>query len=303
MTNDLTLIRKNFTDIPLVIGEYAASAKQTEPAARWKWYDHIIRTAKSLNTTTFLWDNGDDGFLNHRKGTWGDKTALEIILNAQKGVANSLPDSTTDDKAERQTSSAFIWQKVGDEVKDQSLPFLMNGNTVKSISYEGKDLATPADYAVQGSSITFKKEFLSKHVSKTGAPGVKGEVTVTFSAGAASRLKLIQWNVPKLKAASSKAVKGADLEIPIEWNGLPQPAAVKATFEGGEYLADDWTKWRGKLEAGYSTFNKHWQWKENSVVLTKDAVNLVAAKGKKAVFGFEFFPRGPDNVVNYTLTV
>jgi len=257
METDLKLIRNNFTDVPLVIGEYAASASTTESAARWKWFDHIIRTAKKYNTATILWDNGDDGFLDRKARVWKDQIAIEIIMNAQRGIKNSLPDSTVDNKATSQWTSAYIFHKLKDEVTAQDLPFLLNGNTVKHISLGGKALSTPSDYSVSGSRekaiITFTKDFLSKHVSPSTAPGIKADLTVEFSAGAKSRIQIVQWDVPQLAGAkTSKAVGGNDLEIPITWKGLSQLATVKAMFNDGEYLVDEWTKWRGKLEAGYA---------------------------------------------------
>jgi endoglucanase len=41
LDTDFRLLRQNFTDIPLVLGEYAASPETTEPAARWKWLDKV----------------------------------------------------------------------------------------------------------------------------------------------------------------------------------------------------------------------------------------------------------------------
>ncbi|KAF2674887.1 glycoside hydrolase [Microthyrium microscopicum] len=309
METDLKLIRNNFTDVPLVIGEYAASAASTESAARWKWFDHFIRMAAKYNTATILWDNGGD-FLDRKSHQWRDETVMEIIVNAQKGVKNSLADSTVDDKADTQFTSAYIFHKVGAEVADQSLPFLLNGNTVKKITAsDGSALSTPADYTVSAgngkANIVFTKAFLAKHISSSAPAGIKTTLTIQFSAGASARVQIVQWSVPQLQggAKSSKAVAGKDLEIPIAWKGLPRVAAVKATFNDGEFMADDWTKYKGKLQAGYATYNNHWKWDEKNIIITKDAMGIVAQKKKPATFTFEFFPRVPGNSINYTLTV
>jgi endoglucanase len=76
---------------------------------------------------------------------------------------------------------------------------------------------------------------------------------VYSSAGAKTPIQVVQWDNPKLVngAGTSNAIPGIDLEVPIVWRGLAKPAAVKGVFEDGTYLADDWTKWMGKLQAGY----------------------------------------------------
>lgn len=55
---DIAGMRANFSNVPLVIGEWNAFAANTEPAARWKYYDHFIKTAKKYSTSTVLWVTG-----------------------------------------------------------------------------------------------------------------------------------------------------------------------------------------------------------------------------------------------------
>ena len=131
---DLASIRANFTDIPLLIGEFDASPLNCEPAARRKWHDLVTRTAAELDTAVVIWDNGLD-HLDRNTGTWRDPVSLAIVDAVIRGERNSLPDSTTDPSATTQFSSAFVWNRAGEEVSDYELPWLFNGNTLVSIEY------------------------------------------------------------------------------------------------------------------------------------------------------------------------
>jgi endoglucanase len=258
-------VRGNFTQTPLVIGEFAASPAATEPAARWRWFDAVGRAARKTNTALFLWDNGAD-FLDRSAGQWRDGVAVEVLQAALRGERNSLPDAETDPKAARQWSSATAFRRVGETVAAQSLPFLLNGNRVLAVSREAasggaaqQELVAGRDYAVgspDGSgraSVTLTAPFLEGVFRGSGAPGIVANLTMRFSRGAASRVQVAQWERPRFAAqASSKAKQGADLTIPIRWGGIAKVAGVKAVFADGEYLADDWTKWLGPLQAGYA---------------------------------------------------
>jgi endoglucanase len=285
LENDIRLIRSNFTDVPLVIGEWGASAASTEPAARWRYFDFFIRTAAKYNTTTILWDNGAD-FLDRGEHGWRDPTAIEILMSASKGVMNSLPDSTTDNKATSQFSSAYIFHQSGQQLTNQTLPFLMNGNTVRRISVAGgESLNTQKDYIVSGGgsdgkgSISFTKDFLKRYFSPNVTPGVKANLTVEFSAGASSVIQIVQWDIPIVQggATSAKEIVGKDLEIPVIWKGLPKLAAVRATYSDGVYMTDDWTKWLGKLQAGYAV--SHTNWKTLLFVLRLPVYRLITTTG------------------------
>ncbi|GAP86404.1 putative endoglucanase B [Rosellinia necatrix] len=305
ISSDLKNIRANFTDVPLVLGEFDASPISTEPAARRKYMDLVVRTAKELNTAVMVWDNGLDHFDRNAK-TWKDPQSLEILLNAAAGVSNSLAAFTTDASATTQSSSAYVFHKVGDTVADQTVSISLNGNTLKSIATEdGKALDASADYTASSSgSITFKSSFLSTYFSSSGgAAGSKANLTLTFSAGATAAVELVQWDVPRLGSASSTAVSGADLRIPVTWAGVRQPAAVKMRRSDGVYLFDDWTQYLGPLQASYGTYSGQWNWDGGNLVLTAATVNAVISAGVPTVFTFDFFPRVPGNSVNYTLNV
>jgi endoglucanase len=301
---DIAAVRGNFTDVPLIIGEWAASPVATEAAARWKYFDFFIRTAAKYNTATILWDNGAD-FLNRATHQWRDTVALDILINAAAGKKNSLPDSTTDGST-TQSSSAYIYHKRNDTVNDVELPFLFNGNTLKSakLTTTGKALVSGTDYSVSGEKITFKKAFLSTVITPSSQYGSLANVTLTFSAGAPLLVNILQWATPTIGATSSKIpATSADVKIPITWTGQDRPAAIKAVKSDGAYLVDDWTQYLPELQKGRITYNGQYNWDGQNVILTAAIVDQVRSGGKDTTFTIEFYPRVPGNAVNYTLTV
>ncbi|KAF2460558.1 glycoside hydrolase superfamily [Lineolata rhizophorae] len=302
LDTDLSIMRNNFTNIPLIIGEYAASPVATETAARWKWLDYFVRAAVKYNTPTVLWDNGND-FLDRSTHTWHDRSAIDIITNATAGIANSLADSTVDPNADTQWTSAYVFHEVGDGVGEQSLPFIFNGNSVVSIfTIEGDELLED-DYSISDDSITLSAEFLSQYFSTDGAPGVKGEVLVSFSAGADLGIQIVQWDTPILGTTSASlfSVQGSDLYIPIEWAGLSKPATVKIMRRDGTIVFDDWTQWLGPLQQGRATYSNQWNWDDSNLIVALSAISTIASTNQTTWFEWEFYPRVPGNTVNYTL--
>ncbi|OIW25703.1 glycoside hydrolase [Coniochaeta ligniaria NRRL 30616] len=303
---DFTQARGNFTDVPIIMGEFDASQLNCEAAARWKWFDHVVRTASSLDISGFLWDNGLDN-LQRETGTWRDAIAVDITMHAIRGANNSLADSTTDVSATVQNSSAYIFHKVGDNVTDQQVPFLLNGNAFRSLSVEGTPLKKGTDYDVSGSTLTIKEKFLSKYLSPTAEPGTKANITRTFSAGAKSQIEIVQWDVPTIiqNTSSASAVSsGNDLWIPVVWKGLHRVAAVKIVASDGTYVFDDWTQWLPPLQQGRGTYGNQWSFDFDRLTITNSALQAVITSGKTTTFTFEFYPRavGNGNYLNYTLT-
>ncbi|KAH0606187.1 uncharacterized protein H6S33_003848 [Morchella sextelata] len=301
MEADIAGMRANFTDVPLIIGEWNAFAANTENAARWKYYDHLMKLGVKYNTATVLWVTGWDD-LNRSTHVWRNEVDVNIVISGTKGVANSLPDSTTDTSATTQSSSAFIFHKVSDAVSAQTLPFQLNGNTVSSIKSSAKTLVAGTDYSVSGSNIVFATSYLSTLYSATTAAGILDTLNVTFSAGAGSQIQVVQWDVPTLSTTTSKAVTGTDLYIPITWKGYNHVAAVRALKADGTYLFDDWTVYLPALQQARITYGQY-GWDSSNVILWAAVQTAVVSAGQATTFMFEFFPRVPGNSVNYTLTV
>ncbi|KAF3057393.1 Endoglucanase B [Daldinia childiae] len=299
---DFANIRGNFTDVPLVIGEFEANTL-LEPAARRKYNDFVARTARKYNTSIILWDNGD-GALDRATHTWRDPYVIDIINNAVQGVSNSLSDSTTDGSAKEQSSSAYIFHKAGEDVTDQTVKFILNGNNIKSIqTSDGKVLTASRDYSMVNDAVTIRKAFLSEYLSPTADPGSKANITVSFSAGAEATVEIVQWDLPILGSTTSQAVSGSDIRIPITWRGLYKLAAVKMLRDDGVYLFDDWTQYLGPLQQARGTYNSHWDRDGSHVMLKEAVISQVITSKVSTTFTFELYPRVEGNTVNYTLTI
>ncbi|GAM35445.1 hypothetical protein EIK77_006396 [Talaromyces pinophilus] len=304
---DFSEIRNNYTDVPLLIGEWDANPA-TERAARWKYIDYLIRDARKYNITTFMWDAGSD-LLNRTSHTWTDPVAHTIIIEATAGVNNSLADSTEDGGATTQGSSAYVWHQLGTPVVDVTNPYVLNGNHLKSISGPHGNLVQGRDYVVSGANVTYKASFLSQYFSSsaTAASGEKAVLTLNFSHGTFLYATLIEWDTPVLATTevSAASVGSNDLYIPITYKGYPQVAAVQATLSDGTYLFDSWTQWLGPLQKGRTTSGSQFNWDASSVTILNSAVQAVTQAGIEANFTVEFFPRlgnqGP-NAVNVTIT-
>lgn len=291
--------------MPLIIGEWDASSVNTETAARWKYFDFLIRTAKKYNTATAVWDNGADQF-NRGTHQWRDPTVLAILNNAVAGKTNSLPDSTTDGAAITQFSSAYVYHKVGDPITDAALPYLFNGNTLSSVknTKTGAALIKGKDYTSNATAITIAASFLKTVITSSNATGPIANLTLTFSSGAPTNLNILQYATPVLGSATAKLpATSADFPIPITWKGQNRPAAVKAIKSDGGILFDDWTQYLGPLQQGRMTYSGQWDWDGSNVILKAATLDAVRSAGKTTTFTWEFYPREPSNAANFTLTV
>ncbi|KAF1841696.1 glycoside hydrolase family 5 protein [Cucurbitaria berberidis CBS 394.84] len=300
---DIAAVRRNFTDIPLIIGEWAASPVATETAARWRYFDFFLRTAAKYNTATILWDNGAD-FLDRATHQWRDPVALDIYRNAVKGTPNALPDSTTDGSITKQQSSAYIYHKKGTNVNDTILPFHFNGNTLKKITAPNKALTKDKDYKVAGETITFSASFLATILTPTAPTGSLANLTLSFNKGTDLLVNVLRYSTPVLGSTSSALpATSADLLIPITWAGQNRPAAVKAVKSDGTFLVDDWTQNLPELQRGRMTYNGQWNWDGSHIIIKAAVLDAIRAAGKTTRFTIEFYPREEGNSVDYTITV
>ncbi|KAF2747496.1 glycoside hydrolase family 5 protein [Sporormia fimetaria CBS 119925] len=296
LINDLTLIRQNFTDIPLIIGEWAASPVATETAARWRYFDVFLRTARSLNTATVLWDNGAD-FLNRATHTWRDPVALNILRSAVSGKRNALPVSTVDPSATTQSSSAYVYHRKGDNITAVTLPFEFNNNTLVSLSLTNKGKLTKGKhYTVSGESITLTPTLLSSVLTSSSRTGSLANLTLDFRPGADLTVDILQYSTPVFPVTEFQLPPAPevlnDLHIPVQWAGHNRPATIQAVKADGGYLVDDWTQWLGPLQAGRMTYNGQWDWDADGVILRKAVLEEVRRVGGEVRFVVEFAPRG-----------
>ncbi|QSZ37319.1 hypothetical protein DSL72_009417 [Monilinia vaccinii-corymbosi] len=307
LTRDFQLFAGNFTGIPTLIGEWQATPLSTEPAARWKYADYFVKTAKSFGFSHMLWDNGLD-FLNRATNTWNDPISMSIILNGIQGIPNSLPDSTTDPLATSQNSSAYLFHKLGDAVVAQSVPYLLNGNTLASIKTSSGTPLASTSYSISSAGLlTFTQAYLNTLYSSTSAPGIKATLTLTFSRGAPSQLHIVQWATPTLPQTSfsKKSSSTTDLAIPITYAGLPQVAAIKALNADGSYLvsADAWTMYMGPLQQARWTYGGAWKSDSAGLTITTAGLSVINSSSQSVTLTLEFFPRIlGQNSVNITFT-
>jgi len=248
-----------------------------------------------------IWDNGND-FLNRSTGTWDDTTELSILFNAVKGIANTLPDSTTDSSATSQNTSAYLFHKLGTSVTAQSIPYLLNGNTLSSIKNSAGSLVSTSSYSMASNgTLTFTSTYLSTFFSSTTA-GIKDTLTLTFSAGASLPLQIVQYSTPTVPTTTYTIQTATAQTIPITYSGLPIVAAVKALNADGTYMVsgDDWTQYLGPLQQARWTYG---DWTSGSSGLTIDTTGMavIAGTGQNVVLTLEFYPRSVGaNSVNVT---
>jgi endoglucanase len=244
---DFAAFRGNYSDVPVIVGEFGMEIRPSEAAARWKWFDHVVATGQKYNFTMMLWD-ASIHFVVESPDPWQDPTALDILLNAAKGEANVLAESTVDGSAAEQWSSAYLWHRVGEPVTDISLPLIWNGRKIRTIS---SSFTPQPDYYVAENNITFTADYLSTLFQEDAAPGFKANVSLRFFGGAKLQLQAVQWDTPQ-PAMTDFIVNAtnvdSDLRIPIEYKGLSKVATVKARMYNSTYLFDEWTQWLGPLQ-------------------------------------------------------
>ncbi|KAF2873031.1 glycoside hydrolase superfamily [Massariosphaeria phaeospora] len=309
---DFEAVRGNSSSSPIIVGEFGMEVRPSEPGARWKWFDHVVRTGHKNMFAMMLWDTSIH-FVAGSPNPWEDPTALDILMNASQGVPNTLADSTEDGAASEQWSSATIFHRGGERgepVADQSLPFIWNGNTLFSIESTVANaprlLVLDEDYVLNDPNITFKDRYLSTLFQQFGPPGIKANLTLHFSSGAALQLPAIQWDTPQAGftdfIVTPENVK-TDLPIPFEYKGLDKLATVKARLYNSTYLIDEWTQWLGPLQQGRLTYQSHWDFNASHVMVKSSVLQAVLAAHGAAVLTFEFYPRMRANSVNFTLDV
>jgi endoglucanase len=301
---DIALVRGNFSDIPIIIGEWAVSPVATETAARWRYFDFFVRTAAKYNTSTILWDNGAD-FLDRATHQWRDQVAIDIYQNAVQGIPNALPLSTTDASSTSQQSSAYIYYRSNSTISNVTLPFDFNGNTLQSISLGNDQLTQGKDYTVSpSSSITFSASYLAQILTPTAPTGSLANLTLAFSTGADLQINILKYATPTLSTTTFPLpAAGTDLLIPITWAGQNRPATVKAIKADGSFLVDEWTEVLGVLQAGRMTYGGQWDWNAEGVLIKSGALDAVRTAGMDTVFTLEFYPREEGNTVEVTVTV
>ena len=274
LLNDFTLFHGNFTNVPAFIGEWSSSTQDNEKAARWKYFDYFIRAASSFEYSTIMWDNGLDQF-NRTSDTWYDPIDEDVLFSAVAGTSNSLADSTTDPSATSQNSSAYLFHKVGSPVVAQSVPYLLNGNSIKSIETSTGTVVSPTQYSMStNGSLTLSASYLSTLYSSDSAAGIKETLTLSFSAGTALTLTIVQYTTPIIPTTTYVVDPSADLYIPVTYQGLPEVAAVTAYNADGTYFTDSFTVYLGPLQQARWTYGD-WAWDDEHFIVYEAGLQLI----------------------------
>ncbi|KAK5109381.1 hypothetical protein LTR62_007047 [Meristemomyces frigidus] len=302
-------VRGNFTDVPLVIGEWSAAGTYTETSARWKYSDFLMKTAAKYNTATYWWDNGATDF-DRGSGKFRDPVVKDIIVQAAQGKTNSLADSTEDESGLTQVSSAYLYHTAGKAPTpptDLTASYLLNGNTITSVrSPSGQTLSKGPDYTVTGGNVTFKAPLISKYITPHTPFGQVANFTILFSHGATLQTTLVKLGQSKLATNTSIATASTattDLRIPVTYATIPKVAAVQAKLADGTCLFDTWTVYLPAIQQCRSTYGNQWDYDGASVTISAAAVQAVVAAGQTTTFVVEFYPRMPGNSATFVMTL
>ena len=303
LLNDFTLFNGNFTHIPAFVGEWDSSTTNNEKAARWKYIDYFIRTANSFKYSTIIWDNGLDQF-NRTSDTWYDPIDEDILFAAVAGTINSLADSTTDTSATSQNSSAYLFHKVGDPVVAQSVPYLLNGNILRSVKNSAGRALTSSQYSMSNGSLTLTAAYLSTLYTSTSAAGIKDTLTLTFTAGTLLTLTIVQYATPIIPITSYVVDPSADLYIPVTYQGIPEVAAVTAYNADGTYFIDSWTVYLGPLQQARWTYGD-WAWDSEHFIVYESGLTLIQAANQTVTLTVEVSDLSCDgkDCANYLVVV
>ncbi|OBT92152.1 hypothetical protein VE01_10044 [Pseudogymnoascus verrucosus] len=266
---DFSLFHDNFTSIPTFIGEWDAT-----PAA---------------------------DLLDCSTHTWYDETVIDILINAAADTVNSLPESTTDLSATSQSGSAYLFHAIGAPVTDQSVSYILNGNTLASIKNSaGTSLTTSQFTFSSGGVLTLSMAYLSPFYDASSTAGIKDTLTLQFSKGADLSLQIVQYGTPTIGATSYTA-QATDMEIPISYAGLAKGATVRAVLADGTYLTNAWTTSSGPLQQGRWTQGNYGFDSSNFIIYDSGGQQIIAA-GQPVSLMLEFYPRSVgENVVNITV--
>ncbi|EPS41012.1 hypothetical protein H072_5096 [Dactylellina haptotyla CBS 200.50] len=308
----------NFTDIPTFVGEWNASPKNVERAAGWRYYDAFTKLCNKYGFSHIIWDAGNDN-LNRITNTWFEPASQSILMNAVAGNTNVLADSTLDGGATTQFSSAYIFHKVGDAVTDKTATYInTNGAPISVKTSTGVDLLASGQVGYSAGStpstgvLTVKQSYFATLIGSNTAPGVLETLNIAWGAGEELTLKIVLYKAPTVSNPTIPMQTSGDLHIPVQYAGLPFPAAVYGEYDDAArtYVSDDWTVWLGPLQKG-RWVSGNWGYDSSSLILSESGLSNIRAKAPagstKAILAWEFFPRDGfavgSNALNITITL
>lgn len=270
--------------LPVIIGEYGTLASN-EPHSKWLYHDTFVSTAHKYGMATMWWDNGNDHF-DRVNQVWRDPIVKDIIINASKGIANSM------------VNKASIYIENNEEIIDEYLQLNLRGNQLVSIKSEQRLLSEGSDYQLNGDEVILTSEYLTSIVEGFG---VNETLTFNFSSGADQEVSIIEYATPEFEqtAVTINGKATEDLKIPVDFNGTTLATVKAMEIENGEEtvpVKDEWTMSMPEPQQGrINQFDDFWS-DDQFVYISKSVLNQVDQD--TASFTFEFWPRERNVNVN-----
>jgi len=182
---------------------------------------------------------------------------------------------------------------------------------VRELRLGGADALTAANlipgthYTVSGPNVTIKAAWTRSYLSANSSAGVKIPFTVVFDKGALLEISPVQYAPPVLPNTnillSTSIGTDGGIVVPITWNSVLKPAALRGMTIDGKALVDKWTQWLGPLQRLCLTYQNHWNWNATHLFVTAGGVQAVRQANGTAVWRIEGWPRVEGNAVDLTV--
>ncbi|WP_025679362.1 cellulase family glycosylhydrolase [Paenibacillus polymyxa] len=263
--------------IPVIVGEYGLLGfdKHTgviEQGEKLKFFEFLTYYMKEKKVTGMLWDNGQH--LNRTTYKWSDPELFNVIKASLKGRSSNA-------------ASDLIHLKKGSPVQETKVTLNLNGNQLKSLHANSKQLKQGTDYTLSGDTLTFKASLLTSLIT-SGKYGENAIMTAKFNKGADWNFRVVVYDTPKLSAVEGTTQA---FTIPTDFRGS-QLATMEAVYtNGGNAGPQDWTPYK---EFG-NTFAPAYD--ANGIKLLPEFFNSV--KDGEVTLKFHFWS---GDVVTYKIT-
>lgn len=272
-----------------------SAPQRSEPIHARSKLNWRLTFRQKYNLASQLWDNGLSHF-DRASLKWRDPVKRNVIVNAARGVPNSLPATG---------QPATLYQKSRATVASQTIALSLNGNTVSKVSNaRGKTLQQGTDYTVGATSVTVSASYL-RSVLQGSTLGVRDTLTIQFNRGASLPFDVRMYDKPTVaRTAITVLDLSQRMAIAINPKGSTL-AAVKAVKQDGSFLRDDWTKGLGPLQEGRLCCGDcEAKTDGTGVTLSPSLLQAIkAAPGGVAILTFEHWPRtDPSNYVTVRVT-
>lgn len=266
MDKDIRTAIEGFENYAFIIGEYGVF--NGNRPYEWLYFDYLIRTAKKYKMATFYWDNGYDNYDRWNR-KWRDYMKIKIIMNASKGIPNSF------------LNPGILYIKGDEQIKDQNVELILNGNNFLGIFNGSKELRRGEDYLVDRNKVTIRASYI-KSILKPDEWGTNAVLTFKFDRGADYDLEVVQYKKPVVLDTGLFVGKGlpVELKIPIAFNGTKLSAIKVVTANNFRPVRDSWTPYL----RGWDDFEVR---ADSMIVIKKHVVQMFP---EDVIVVLEFYP-------------